>query len=261
MNNTITIKCAALATAVLVTGLNALHAQALVTDRPDATESSSVVAVDFFQYEVGVTAYEDADGIEGIESFGSLLRLGLCQDWELRLGWGGYLDSQSESGVNDAMLGFKYYIGPEVGWRPEAAILVHSSLPTGDTELSSDLPDPDFLLSFSHTLSERLSLGYNIGGKLETSERADASETTESSVVYSVALGYSLSERLGAFVEVFGSAGLSSQDSPAAVDGGLTWLINDAMQLDCFVGSGLNGDADDWIAGFGYSIRWPMGGN
>ena len=39
-----------------------IFAEPLVTDRPDATESSSVIAPGFAQFEMGVTAIEDADG-------------------------------------------------------------------------------------------------------------------------------------------------------------------------------------------------------
>jgi hypothetical protein len=235
-----------------------IFAEPLVTDRPDATESSSVIAPGFAQFEMGVTAIEDADGESAVEYGGSLLRVGLVEDWELRLGWGGYLESDSVSGANDAMLGFKYYITPEGdSWfDPEAAILVHTSLPVGDRDITSDALDPDFLLSFSHTLSEQFSLGYNLGGMLETSEKADGSETTLSSGLYSVAVGYGATEQLGLFLEVFGAVGLSAEESPASLDGGITWLFNDDSQLDLFAGVGINGDADDWFVGLGYSIRW-----
>jgi len=236
---------------------SSLIAEPLVTDRPDATESSSVVAPGFFQLEVGVTAFEDAEGTSGVESLGTLLRVGVIQDLELRLGWGGYLDSDEVSGVNDMALGFKYYIAPELGWRPEMAVLVHTSLPVGESELSSDAYDPDFLLSFSHSLSERISLGYNVGAAIETSQGGDSGkDKTLSSALYSVALGYKVSERAGAYLEVFGSEGLSADDSPASIDGGLTWLLSDDAQLDCFAGFGLNDDADEWFVGIGYSLRW-----
>jgi len=235
-----------------------LFAEPLVTDRPDATESSSVIAPGFAQFEVGITAFEDADGESGFESGGSLLRLGLVEDWELRLGWGGYLESDTVSGVNDAMLGFKYYLSPEGDTllEPELAILVHTSLPIGDHDITSDAFDPDFLLSFAHTLSEELSLGYNLGGKLETAEKGDGSETTLASGLYSIALGYGATDKLGLFLEVFGAVGLSSKESPASLDGGVTWLFNDDSQLDLFAGVGLNDDADEWFVGVGYSIRW-----
>ena len=158
------------------------------------------------------------------------------------------------------MLGFKYYIAPEGDtWsEPEMAILVHASLPVGDRAITSDQVDPDFLLSFSHTLSEQFSLGYNLGGALETSEKDNGNETTLSSGLYSVALGYGATDKLGLFIEVFGAVGLSAEESPASLDGGITWLFSEDSQLDLFAGVGLNNEADDWFVGIGYSIRWGL---
>jgi hypothetical protein len=98
-----------------------------------------------------VTAVEGTDGEPAVEYGGSLLRLGLVEDWELRLGVGRLVGVGCGCGGNDAMLGFKYYISPDGdSWlEPEAAILVHTSLPVGDRDLTSDQRDPDFLLSFS----------------------------------------------------------------------------------------------------------------
>ncbi|MFT4901477.1 MAG: hypothetical protein ACI81V_000750 [Lentimonas sp.] len=247
--------------ALILSTSGSLMAAPLVTDRPDATESSSVIAPNFFQLEVGVTSFEDSAGISGVESMGTLLRVGVIENLELRLGWGGYLESNPVTGANDAMLGIKYYLVAESGIRPEMALLLHTSLPVGDNALTSDAFDPDFLLSCSHTLSDRFSFGYNVGAQLESSQDESGHESTASSALYSAALGYSINERMGAFIELFGAAGFSSDESPASIDGGLTWLINDDMQLDCYAGVGLNGDADEWFFGLGYSIRWPFENN
>lgn len=237
---------------------SSLAAEPLVTDRPDATESSSVVAPNQAQLETGITYSEDADGIKATEFGSTLLRIGIVEDFELRLGWDGYIDTDVDSGAGDGLLGFKYYIMPEsqTDYLPEVGLLVHTTLPFGNDAITSDEFDPSFLFAFSHTLNDKLSLGYNLGAKLETSEAADGSETTLSSGLYSVALGYGATDQLGFFIEVFGDVGFSAEESPASLDGGMTWLFNDDSQLDVFAGVGLNDDADDWFVGIGYSIRW-----
>ena len=73
-----------------------------------------------------------------------------------------------------------------------------------------------------------------------------------------MALGYGATDQLGLFIEVFGAVGLSAEDSPASIDGGMTWLFNDDSQLDLFAGVGLNNDADEFFVGIGYSIRWGL---
>ena len=99
---------------------------------------------------------------------------------------------------------------------------------------------------------------YNLGAALATSEKENGSRTTLSSGLYSVSMGYSVTEKLGVFVEVFGEVGLSAEDSPISVDGGLTWLLNDDSQLDLFTGAGLNNEADEFFVGLGYSLRWGI---
>lgn len=232
-------------------------AEPLVTDRPDVTESSSVIAPGFAQLETGITAIEDVDDEFGTEYGNTLLRLGLVENWELRLGWGGYLDSSAVSGSSDGSLGFKYYINPEGDalLEPEVAIIAQTTLPTGESAITSDRLDPAFLMLFSHTLTDKLALSYNLGSQFATSKKGDGSRTTLSSALYSVSLGYSANEKLGFFVELFGEIGLSAEDSPISVDCGLTWLLNDDSQLDFFTGAGLNNEADEFFVGLGYSLR------
>ena len=143
-------------------------------------------------------------------------------------------------------------------FKPEIAAIVQTTLPVGDGDITSDKLDPAFLVAFSHTLTDQLSLTYNLGSALATSEKEDGSQTTLSSALYSASLGYSVTEQLSFFVEIFGEIGLSAEDSPISADCGLTWLLNDDSQLDFFTGAGLNNEADEFFVGLGYSIRWGI---
>lgn len=236
---------------------NLLAAEALVTDRPDATESSSVVGAGVYQLETGFTYTEDGSQ-DTLESFGTLLRIGLSERWEARVAWDGYIDvgNSGPDGIGDAELGFKYYIASESGIQPEAALIVHTSVPIGDDAFTSDAFDPSFLFSFAHTTSESTSLGYNIGASVETSEDALGDKTTLSSLDYSIAFGFDIAESVGGYIEIFGSQGLSADEDPLQVDGGFTYLLDEDTQFDIFVGAGLNDDAPDFFAGIGFSKRW-----
>lgn len=233
-----------------------LHAEPLVTDRPDATESSSVVGKGTIQLETGISRAEDASGTEGTEIGNTLLRLGIFENWEARVGWEGYFDSRNLHGSGDMLLGTKVNLKEEEGWSPEAAILAHTTVPVGKEALSRDAFDPDLLFSFSHTLSPELSIGYNLGASLETSRTPAGNKTTRSSALYSVAAGYTITDHWGTYIEFFGSEALSAKESTRYINGGLTYLINDDLQLDAFGGFGLNDAADDWFVGLGLSKRW-----
>ena len=237
-----------------------VSAEPLVTDRPDATESSSVVGPGVVQLETGFT-YADRGSIVSLDSLGTLVRIGVAEMWEARVVWDGYIYADSDSvgssgGSGDAEVGFKYYIQPEQGVRPETALILHTSVPVGHSAFTSDAFDPSFLLSFSHTLSESSSLGYNIGASSETSINVAGKKSTLASLDYSLAYGFDVLRNVGGYLEVFGSKGMSATESPTSIDGGFTYLLNDDTQLDFFGGAGLNNDAPDWFAGFGISRRW-----
>ncbi|RMH21396.1 MAG: transporter [Acidobacteria bacterium] len=243
----------------------------LVTDRPDQTESSVVVPPGYVQIEAGWTFTRNDDGgarLEVHELPGTLVRIGVAERVELRIGWSGLVFEElrgrdlpfvlDQDGAGDAELGAKIYLGEERGARPEIALLVASSVPVGEDAFTTDAFDPSFRLSLAHTLSERLSLGYNLGMEWETGAGDDGRERTLGSAIYTLALGIGLSERWGAFVELFGTAPTSAAGGPAnSFDGGFTYLIRDNMQLDVAGGVGLSDAADDWFVGVGFSVRVP----
>jgi len=229
-------------------------AEELVTDRPDATESSSVIGPGYLQVEFG-WLYTESGDTQTHELPQTLIRIGVIERIELRLGWNGYVDADSSEGadgVSDGELGTKIYLVEEKGLFPEAALLAAVSIPWGDEEVSSDEVDPSFRFALSHTLSETFSLGYNLGAEWSTEE-----DSTLGSFVYTVALGAGLTDALGAYMEFFGDVGLSAAGTAHSLDGGFTYLLRENLQLDAFAGVGLSDDADDWFAGAGVSYRFP----
>ena len=186
----------------LITG-TLLIADPLATDRPGASESSAVMAPGLAQVETGIKVFNDSSAERGTEYGGTIFRYGVIEDWELRLGWGGYLDSDPVSGGNDGLLGFKYSIsrGSDSLDRPEMAAIVQTTVPWGNDNLTSDKFDPRFLLASTHTLTDEFSLTYNLGFGLASMEKADGTTTTRSSGLYTLSLGYSATEQLSFFAE------------------------------------------------------------
>ena len=240
----------------------------LITDRPDQTESTTTVPRGWIQIESGAGfAEEDSQGLETqtLAGPGTLVRIGLADRLELRLGWAGFIDQETSfqgsrttaSGVGDAEIGAKLQLRGESGRVPEMAILFATSVPSGDDGFTSDRFDPSFRLAFAHTLSERVSLGYNFGAAWESTAESGDTDTL-SNGVYTVAAGFALSEHWGAFVELFGDVALSASGAPAhSLDGGTTWRIKPNLQIDLAGGLGLSDAADDWFLGVGVSLRLP----
>ncbi len=240
----------------------------LVTDRPDQTESASVVPAGFYQLETGLGFERQEAGpltVRTLSGPGTLVRIGLGGRTELRAGWEGWVDQdidvagsggfdRSVSGIGDGEIGAKVKLREEAGALPEMALLAGLSLPVGDEELTSDEYEPAVRLAFAHTLSNRLGLAYNLGA-----ERSHDEGEGFTRFLYTVALGAGFTDRIGAFVEVFGEEPESGAPggSQVSLDGGVTYLVRPNLQLDAYAGAGLPDDAPDWLAGLGVSVRWP----
>ncbi len=241
----------------------------LVTDRPDQTESSVAVPPGYVQLETGWTfSRNKADGIrnETHEFPGTLLRIGVLDPVEFRLGWNGGIwegtrkvgQRNDLGGAGDMGVGTKLYFWEEQGWIPEVALLAGVSLPVGKEELSSQRSEPTFRVSLSHTLSDRVSLGYNLGATWESDLDETSARDRFSLFNYTAVLGIGLTERAGMFVEVFGDVPLSANGGPAnSFDGGLTYLLRDNLQVDAALGVGISEEADDWFVGLGITVRLP----
>ncbi|MCH7761320.1 transporter, partial [candidate division TA06 bacterium] len=196
----------------------------LVTDRPDQTESSVVVPRGFIQIESGwiYTENDDVAGdvIQTHQLPSSLLRVGVLDNVELRLGmdgWNWKRGGVREKDFGDIEVGTKIHLVDEKSWRPETALLASLSIPTDGEGL-----DPAFRATFSHTLSDRLSTGTNLGVSWSTEE-----DPNQADFNYTTVLGVSLLSGVSMFVEFFGDVPIESSTSRSAAhsfDGGFTVL-------------------------------------
>lgn len=237
----------------------------LVTDRPDQTESAEVVPPGFVQLETGVdAAVEGGDPRSEATAFGStLVRIGAVEGLELRLGWGGWERAEdggaADEGATDAELGLKVRLWAARGARPQAALLAGVSVPVGGRGRSSERYDPALRFSFAHDLPAGVALGYNLG--MAWSTAPGVADETSSRLEYTATLGFGLSDRLGAFVELFGDAPVDAPAGDAgpahAADAGLTLLVSPRLQLDLAAGAGLTDEAPDRFLTAGLSLRWP----
>ena len=142
----------------------------LITDRPDFTESAVSVSPGGFQLETGYTF----SGVERekTHSFGEvLLRVGVAERLELRFGFNSYSRVRTGSGkltgLEDTSFGLKLELvegDPGTGVdRPDVAVLVSTSLPTGSDAFSADGLQPSVAVALAWDLTESLALGSNLG--------------------------------------------------------------------------------------------------
>ncbi|MDR4505746.1 MAG: transporter [Candidatus Scalindua sp.] len=180
----------------------------------------------------------------------------------MRLSFDGYIseDAENEDGPGDTAIGFKINVLKESGVRPEMGFLAGLTLPTGKNALSSERADPSFQFLFSNSVTERISIGYNLGMSWKTvRDGSGGGHDTLSSFEYAVSAGFKITDRFGTFAESFGNVPMSANGNPAhSFDTGFTYKVRNNIQLDASTGVGLSDDADDWFAGAGISINTPF---
>jgi hypothetical protein len=246
----------------IITGQDPENSTGLVTDRPDRTESSSIVPRNAIQVEAGFyyTSVSDSDMEERETGYiDALIRFGLLERLELRLGLTAASIERKEHGVNDnpAIIsgiaplkpGLKIFITEEDGWIPEIALLTHLYIPFKASGITQSNISSDILLAASHTLSGKVSLGYNIGIEWPGDELNPMG-------IYSIASGIGITENIGAFVETFGR--FQYELFECSMDGGFTFLVLPNLQLDISFAYGLTNTAPDYYAGGGISLRIPQ---
>lgn len=234
----------------------------IITDRPDQTESPYLITKGFFQIETGFAYSEAGNEIfqEKTTTYNStLLRYGLLDNLELRLGFDINETEKTTnngtapilgSGLGPLYAGIKIGIVHEKGWLPEIGFLGGVFLPFSAAEaFKTQGTGGDFRLAFSHILSEKWSFSYNFGVAWD-------GETPYVSYVYSGVLGYAFTSKLSGFVELYGDLP-EEAESGHLLDGGLTYLLSENIQVDLAGGTGLNTD-QEFFVGVGISARFPQ---
>lgn len=245
----------------------AQDAPPMVTDRPDQTESSEVVPRGFFQLELGGQHASHREGTNPAMRLsnvgGALLRIGVLEPVELRVGFAGWHHASTEggntlSGLGDLEVGTKVQIANGSGLSPVIAVMGGLLVPVGDRDFRAGGVDPSVRVSVAHDLGGGWGVGYNAGAFWTTVAGTAGDESLETSLLYTVALGRQILPKLAAFVEAFGEHGLADgAGSWVALDGGITVPLQVNLQLDLSGGVGLSDAASDWFVSAGVAVRVP----
>lgn len=235
----------------------------LVTDRPDQTESSVTVPHKSLQIETGIVFENFSTNNSTLQNWGlgsTLFRYGLLSNLELRLS-SSYQLTQFEiseagsdtvqQGLGPISTGIKVFIVEENGIWPEVSLLADITLNRfANLDYRPTYNYSTFKIAASHTLSDQLGLGYNLG-------YAYNGEDPKGFFVYSLVLGISLTNKLGAYIEGYGNFDPGAQPQHR-LDGGLTYLVKHNLQLDLSGGFGPEQDEINmWFASLGFSWRIP----
>jgi hypothetical protein len=225
---------------------------AIQLDRPDQTECPFITPEKYIQIENGFT-FETFDQSQTSLSYPStLLKYGVNEKFELRL----ITELVSErtnlntnSGFTPITIGFKTSLFEERGFLPKTSFIGHiTTSKIGSKEFQSKYIAPSFRFTMQHTLTEKISLAYNLGAEWN-------GENVEQNYIYTLTTGFSLTDKIGCYTELYGFLP-AEKKSEHKFDCGLTYLINNDLMADISGGFGLTENAPKNYISLGLSFRF-----
>jgi hypothetical protein len=233
----------------------------IVTDRPSFTNSPKVVGARMVQIEAGLAGLRDgtdAGTATRTSAPNTLVRLGMSARVEFRLEVEGWIRASSgrpgrdaESSASDLALAAEYQFARAEGLGVDLAVIAGATLPTGGAA-SSGNADP-----FARVVWNRPLGAASLGGTFNWSAPSASSERVRA-LDASLVLGTPLRGAWRAFWE--GVVRHQDVDTDAVrwlANAGVLRAFGPNLQLDAWVGRGLNDAAPDWRfgVGLGYRIR------
>ncbi|MFA6193192.1 MAG: transporter [Sulfurimonas sp.] len=228
----------------------------IMADRPGFSTGTSTVKPHVFNVELG---YQYAFSNNGSEQSSQslplmVLRTGLSEKIEFDLLWDGLnIDKEKNQPTTtskaDVSVGGKYRIYESAQYNLTALGIL--SLPTGSSPSKSNHVDPLFGVLWDYSLSDNTSL---FGTVQASSYEADSSRIYDAQAA--VGASFSHTDSIGTFVEIYTIVpSKSTLESMHVIDGGVTYLFSQDVQLDFNIGIGLNDSSPNFV-GFGIASRF-----
>jgi hypothetical protein len=242
---------------IMLSFFNMLFSQdypSIQTDRPDQTECPFITPKNYFQLENGFIYEKSNTNSTEIVVPTVLTRFGINDHFELRLITEYVIDKnnfEKTSGFNPIMIGFKTRLFEEKGIIPVTSFIAHLSIPkVASKNFKTSFYAPEFRFTMQHTISDKQSLSYNLGAEWN-------GETAEPTFVYTLTTGYSITEKIGGYIELYGFVP-QIEKPDHRFDAGLTYLFNPNHQLDISGGIGLSKFSPKYFVALGYSFRFKI---
>lgn len=238
----------------------------IATDRPDFVESSDVVGKGRFQLETSVAWERDRQGNvrTRLGSTPTLLRLGVADDWELRLETDGHLRGRISypeglvrtRGWSDLSVGVKWHQrdGDEAAGTPGIGWLLHADLDSGSPAFRGQGVRPSLRMVAEWEFAGGWTLGVMPGLYRDRDENGQRFYGG----ILAAVVGKSFTDTVRGFVELSGQqlAAAKHGGKVVTLDVGAAWLLTRDLQLDAAVARGVNAAAPDWSWTLGLSTRF-----
>lgn len=236
----------------------------LSTDRPDKTESPYTVDAGHFQYEGDLVLFNDdlsSSSRNNSLIFNNMnIKLGLTNNTDIQFVIPTYTlntivnnkpSNQGEFG-GDLVTRLKINLFGNDEGSIASAIMPYVKIPL-NKNISNNSFEGGFTVPFSIELPLEIGLGFMAQYDYVKNE---SDNNYHSEFVTSFALGKDITDKLGAYVEIFSqSSNEKGAEWISTLDGGITYAINEDIQLDLGINLGLTEASDKFNPFLGLSFR------
>jgi hypothetical protein len=234
-------------------------------NRPTFSDGTAVVPPDHLQIETGWTVTQrDQSGTETMRHNVPevVARYLLTDTFEVRLVWGGYVWTDSETGGattsddggTDVGLAVLVPVVGQDGWRPALVVEAATTLGIGAENLTSGHADPTLKLLWSYG-GGRLPDWLSVGGNLIASYPAEAGDRFTQTAASLYAFVSPTGTDTSFYAEWYVVTPLvNNGDEAHTADIGVVQRLSRTTAVDARIGFGLDADADDLFAGLGFSV-------
>ena len=242
------LPCFILFPALLLAASVAKADNSLAADRPGFSTATTTVAPGRYNIEGGIQ-WTDGDNADSYTAPLLNVRIGLTPQTELNVLWDGWTKTDGTN-TNHADLGLGAKHKLIVTDSYNISVLGFLFLPTGSDSDSEDI-NPFLGLLWDRSLSDSIDA---FGTLQVVTDREDSKR--HYLFQPAVGLAFSHTDKFGSFIEYYRDISLNSNRPDTGVfDAGITYLLNNDVQLDLNGGISLDKHSDDFV-GLGVAMRF-----
>jgi len=239
----------------------AQFSEAISADRPGQAFSPNTVGNLVFQTQTGIDGggFKEKEVDYQAQEKGSFfipntfLRFGLREHFEINSAWAYSLNkdmvgdtSSFSNGLALATIGARINIFEGRDKIPAIGMLVTFKLPILSPTFQQEFVAPIVVVMAGNKITDKFSILLNFGMDFN-------GDNAQPNWTYVANLSYSISPKVGAFIENYGH--FNGNDFWNSWDTGLSYLVNNNLQLDIYGGAGYNQNTLDYFASIGFSWR------
>lgn len=231
--------------------------ESIRSDRPGQANSPFTVGKQVFQFQMGNNFNQliDNNYKNQTNDFNSVFRYGVFEKFEVGIGLD-YLSEKSSlgplssnsNGLSSFSAQFRGNVIENEGFKPSVGIQYNVNLPVVSEIYKTPKTAQQLSIATNQSFSE------NIGFSTYSGLSWNGVSSTPY-FFYVLNLGFSLTEKWGMFVENYGN--LQNKKWDIKFDTGVSFLVNNNLQLDAFGGYDKNQNLNDWFINVGVSWRLP----